>query len=166
MPISWGVKPPPRLPKAWIRLTVVRAGQEVEARILGPALGVECHHHEGRSVACLGHECPEEIHSLFLEWKGFLPAAMLKPLSVSTTASWRETVLCITPGIAEDVAAFPVGTLIVVSRPGKKKNGELRVEAARRQPLDTPLAAFNVIPYVLRAMGMSLHHACKLARTG
>ena len=161
MPIVWGVAPPRRLAKSWIRLLVVKAGQSVPVRLLGPSLGIMTHWCNGRSIACLGSEdC--QVHGLSQEWKGFAPAATWVARGANTPAYWRETVLVISAGIAADVDACSRGSLLEISRPGKKHNGPMRMMLAAKQPTDDPPEPFDVRPYVIRAMQLDPILACKL----
>lgn len=161
MPIVWGMPAPARMPKSWIRLLCVRAGQSVQVRLLGPALGIYTHHVKGRTIACLGEgEC--RYHNFSQEWKGYCPAALLQARTATAAAYWKETVLVVTPGIAEDVLACQAGDLLEVSRPGSKANGPLRIRPAAKQPVDEAPPPFDVRPYVIRAMGLPGNFACKL----
>lgn len=152
MPILWGVPPPPRLPRSWIRLVAPQEGGKVLVARIGPLVGLMTHWVKPKTVACTGSaDCP--VHDAPQTWKGFGPCVTATGNVVDGKCSWREAVAVITEGLAEEWATLPLGSPVFLSRRGSKKNAPLIMEPAKLARIDPLPPSFDVKPYVLRAMG-------------
>lgn len=153
MAILWGVPPPAKRLKASINLLCVRAGQEAVCCVLGPLVGVQTHWAGNRSVPCVGSEdC--QIHSLPLEWKGYVPVIASSWQYSGVTRKGHPWVLVVSQELGEDAAAWHRGQLVRVMRPGKKSNGPMTWMPAEGKPPKQLIEAFDVKPYVLRAAAL------------
>lgn len=161
MPVLWGVAPPPKLPRSWIRLVAPPAGGRLVLARLGPIVGVMTHWVHPRTLACSGEEsCPH--HDSPQTWKGFMPCVVPNTAVVNGRCTWREAVAVITEGVAEDVETLPLGFPFFLNRSGSKKNAPLTVEQTRFPKIEPVPASFDVKPYVLRAMNWPGEFACQL----
>ncbi len=153
MTLVWGVPPPKRLCAAEIGMLCVEPGEVVLCRLLGPPTGLWTHWVNKRTVACLGAaECP--VHHEPQTWKGFAPVE-------SWGRNWRGrapgkhiSVLVITQEIGETVAGFSVGDTFEISRRSSKRNSPLQVALKEPRNGKDVSPAFDVKPYVLRAMSI------------
>jgi hypothetical protein len=152
MPIVWGVAPPPRLPRSFIRLLVVRAGESVILARLGPVVGLLTHWAAPRTIACVGAEtCP--VHHLPLTWKGYVPCVAAIGKAGNGGPAWKLAVGVVTPEVAKEMDACSVGSPLSLRRAGKRANAPLTIEGTK-MPGPAPIPeSFDVRPYVLRAMG-------------
>jgi hypothetical protein len=139
----------------------VEPGEVVLCRKLGPLVGLTTHWCNGRTIACLGDkEC--KVHDTVETWKGFLPVE-------AHNRNWRGkaqgrflSVLVVSEEIGACVDASPIGAILAVSRPSRKRNGWMEaVVEAESAPSELPLS-FDVLPYVLRAMRIPLSAIAKL----
>jgi hypothetical protein len=163
MPILWGATPPPKLPKAYIRLLVVKPREEVTVCLLGKVMGIICHFVDGRSIACTGEqECV--VHDRKGEWKGFAAGAIFQGTRSGPYGNWRETVLCLTRNCGEFVDACTLGSFLTLRRIGNSPRAALEATKSDRKLPPCPLSNFDPKPYVMRAMGWPNESACKLFR--
>lgn len=154
MAILWGAPPPRKLCQAHIRLLCLTANQEVQACVLGPCVGVQTHWCEGRTRPCVGEEkC--QFHDMPRTWKGFVPVICDGWSPHGKSRGVWTWVLVVTEEIGEAAVAWERGTLIRVMRPGSKSNGPLTFQVLATGKGDKLPPTFDVIPYVLRASGMS-----------
>jgi len=161
MAVHWGTKPPPRLPHSYIRLLAVKVGESPVVARLGPVLGIETHWTGERTVACLfPDECP--WHKEVQTWNGYLPGIAATGRDGNGRPAWRRCVLVVTPEIAVDVDALPVGQPFIIARAGNNKRSALELRTTSvKGPHPVP-ESFSVIPYVCRAMNIPWDFACKL----
>ena len=154
MPISWGVPPPAKATRGDIGLLAVNPGEVVLMRCLGPLTGLETHWVNRRTVACLG-EADCRVHNYPVTWKGFMAVESHGRSWRGKAPGYHRAVLVVTEEIGEAAQVLRVGTLFAVQRAGKASNSPLSLsdEGIPKKPLVLP-EAFDVRPYVLRAMGM------------
>jgi hypothetical protein len=152
MPIVWGEPPPVRLPRSWIRLLCVKPKDSVTFARLGPVVGLQTHWVPPKTIACLGsEECP--VHHLPQTWKGYAPCIAILGTDGNGRPTWRLAVVVVTPEVSKEVDLLKVGCPASLTRQGSRKNSPLSLLGSRVEaPPDVP-EAFDVRPYVLRAMG-------------
>lgn len=159
MPIVWGMPPPQKLQHSYIRLLAVKARKSVLVARLGPVVGLLTHWTGSKTVACLGvEECP--AHRCPLTWKGYCAGLAVIGAISNGRPAWRRSILVVTSEISADVAALPIGKSAVISRPGVKPNSPLELLESKIAGPDPCPEAFDVKPYVCRAMGIPYEFAC------
>lgn len=151
MAIAWGVAPPRKLCKSYIRLLAIRAGEKRPCCILGPTVGVQTHWDGGNTRICEGsHDC--RFHDQPLTWKGYTPVVCWGwTHEYRAKEGWFQWVLIVSEELGEEAMQWQRGEMVMVTRPGTKKNGAMRCEKlSAAPPVDLP-PSFPVMPYVLRA---------------
>jgi len=163
MAIIWGASPPPKLPKAYIRLLVVKPREEAFVCLLGKPTGVLTHWVDGRSIACAGAEqC--RVHDFKGEWKGYAAAALFQGNRCAPLGNWRETVLVLTQNCGAFVDTCTLGSFLRLFRIGNSPRSALQAEMADRKLPPCPCTNFDPRPYVMRAMGWPADSGCKVFR--
>lgn len=152
MAILWGVPPPPRLPRAWIRLIAPESGKRLLVARIGPLVGVMTHWVKPRTMVCTGAgSCPH--HHEPQTWKGFSACVVQSGVVTNGRGTWREAVAVISEGIAEEWQALSLGCPVYLKRVPGKNNGALALDPAKLAKIEPLPDPFNVVPYVCRAMG-------------
>lgn len=156
MGIAWGAEPPRKKLDASIRLLCVHARETIIVAILGPLEGLQTHWVDGKTMACLGsQDCP--WHDRPQTWKGYVAVLQLyDDKGKGLRRAPAPAVLVCSEEIGWTMKQTCRGEVMRVSRGGSKNNGPMRAEKSDLVLSGRLPEAFNVRPYVGRAMGISL----------
>jgi hypothetical protein len=151
MPLQFRPPPPTPTCNRGIGLLAIQPGEVVLCRKLGALVGLMTHWVPPRTIACLGErQCRH--HEEVATWKGFMPVE-------AHNRNWRGLAqgrfLCVCV-VSEEIGAYvdaaPIGTILAVSRPSRKRNGWMEA-VIEKEAGSTPCPpTFDVLPYVVRAM--------------